>query len=114
MLFLKIGIVGRTGAGKTTLALSLLRILEASAGRILIDGVDIAKVGLHDLRSMITVIPQDPVFFEGTIRYNLDPFHQHTDPELWLVLEQSHLKAFIEATPGGLDFDCGEAGRTLR
>ncbi|KAK5668380.1 Transporter of the ATP-binding cassette (ABC) [Batrachochytrium dendrobatidis] len=86
----KVAVVGRTGAGKTTLSLAFFRFLEFEAGHILIDGVDISTIGVHDLRSRLTIIPQDPVLFSGTLRSNLDPFNQHTDAEIWSCLRLSH------------------------
>ena len=108
------GIVGRTGAGKTSLTLSLMRMLEPSRGQIRIDDLDISQLGLHDLRSKVTLITQDPVLFDGSIRTNLDPFVEHSDADLWTALEHAHLKPFIESSPTGLDLYCGEAGELLR
>ena len=75
----KVGVVGRTGAGKSSLVLCLMRIIELESGRIVIDGVDIKQLGLEDLRSHIAIIPQEPLLFSGTVRSNLDPFSEYSD-----------------------------------
>ncbi|XP_042159884.1 multidrug resistance-associated protein 1 isoform X1 [Oncorhynchus tshawytscha] len=109
----KVGIVGRTGAGKSSLALGIFRILEAAKGAIYIDGVNIAEIGLHDLRSRITIIPQDPVLFSGSLRMNLDPFDTYTDEEIWNSLELAHLKNFVSNLPDKLNYECSEGGENL-
>uniref|UniRef100_A0A671S0N1 Multidrug resistance-associated protein 1 n=1 Tax=Sinocyclocheilus anshuiensis TaxID=1608454 RepID=A0A671S0N1_9TELE len=109
----KVGIVGRTGAGKSSLTLGLFRIIEAAQGEIRIDGVNIAELGLHELRSRITIIPQDPVLFSGSLRMNLDPFDGYTDEEVWRALELAHLKNFVSGLPDKLNHECSEGGENL-
>ncbi|XP_072401345.1 multidrug resistance-associated protein 1 isoform X11 [Diabrotica undecimpunctata] len=109
----KVGIVGRTGAGKSSLTLALFRIIEAAQGNILIDGIRIDELGLHTLRSRLTIIPQDAVLFSGTLRINLDPFNTHSDEDVWRSLEHAHLKEFVKGLPAGLNHEVTEGGENL-
>ncbi|XP_064596836.1 multidrug resistance-associated protein 1-like [Liolophura sinensis] len=109
----RVGVVGRTGAGKSSLTHSLFRLIEPEGGAIVIDGQNIADLGLHDLRSRITILPQDPVLFSGTLRMNLDPFDRYHDDRIWQALEHAHLKGFVEGLPERLQHECGEGGQNL-
>ncbi|XP_077545768.1 multidrug resistance protein mrp-7-like [Haemaphysalis longicornis] len=109
----KVGVVGRTGAGKSSLVLALLRILQASQGRILIDDTNIADVPLQKLRRGITVIPQDPSLVRGTLRMNLDPSNSHSDEEIWLALEKAHLAKMVSDHPDKLLLITADGGSNL-
>ncbi|KAH9796200.1 ABC transporter C family member 2 [Citrus sinensis] len=109
----KVGIVGRTGAGKSSMLNALFRIVELERGEISIDGCDVSKFGLTDLRKVLSIIPQSPVLFSGTVRFNLDPFNEHTDADLWEALERAHLKDVIRKNSFGLAAEVSEGGENF-
>ncbi|KAG0581885.1 hypothetical protein KC19_3G017200 [Ceratodon purpureus] len=106
----KVGVVGRTGSGKSTLIQALFRLVEASAGHIVIDGVDIATLGLSDLRSKFGIIPQEPTLFEGTVRANIDPLGQYNDNEIWECLRACQLEDIVRGKPEKLDSPVADDG----
>lgn len=108
-----VGVIGRTGSGKSTLMVAMLRLVELAGGSIKVDNVDLANLGLDHIRRSITIIPQDSVLFSGTVRFNLDPFGQYSEAALWDALEKSHLKDFVKDFEGGLDARVSEYGENL-
>uniref|UniRef100_A0A3B3DPP9 ATP-binding cassette sub-family C member 5 n=1 Tax=Oryzias melastigma TaxID=30732 RepID=A0A3B3DPP9_ORYME len=109
----KVGIVGRTGSGKSSLGVVLFRLVECCGGSVLIDGINISEIGLADLRSKLSIIPQDPVLFSGTVRSNLDPFNRYGEDMIWDALERSHMKECVSQLPQKLDSEVVENGENF-
>ncbi|XP_062186348.1 ABC transporter C family member 3-like [Phragmites australis] len=107
----KTGIVGRTGGGKSTLIQALFRIVDPCIGQVLIDGIDICTIGLHDLRTRLSIIPQDPVMFQGTLRSNIDPLGEYSDEQIWEALDSCHLGDQVRKNELKLDSTVIESGK---
>uniref|UniRef100_A0A674AJE8 ATP-binding cassette sub-family C member 5 n=1 Tax=Salmo trutta TaxID=8032 RepID=A0A674AJE8_SALTR len=109
----KIGIVGRTGSGKSSLGVALFRLVEPCGGSIKMDGINICDIGLADLRSKLSIIPQEPVLFSGTVRSNLDPFNQYAEELIWDALERTHMKECVSQLPLKLESEVVENGENF-
>ena len=109
----KVGVVGRTGAGKSSLFQALFRMMEPTSGKMLFDGIDITKLGLNDVRTAISIIPQEPVLFSGSMRFNLDPFDEYSDVDLWAALDKASLKKLLVAKGQTLDMEILEGGENF-
>ncbi|XP_034398759.1 multidrug resistance-associated protein 5 isoform X2 [Cyclopterus lumpus] len=108
-----VGIVGRTGSGKSSLGVALFRLVELAGGSIVVDGINIAQIGLDDLRSKLAIIPQEPVLFIGTVRTNLDPWDQYSDSQIWEALENTHISELISQLPHSLHSEVTENGENF-
>ncbi|KAJ3057372.1 hypothetical protein HK097_008467 [Rhizophlyctis rosea] len=109
----KVGVVGRTGSGKSSLMIALFRMVELSGGRVEVDGVDAASIPLNELRAGLSIIPQDPVVFSGTVRSNLDPFNTYSDSDIWDALERAGMKERVVKEGKGLEMNVTEGGENL-
>ena len=109
----KVGIVGRTGSGKSSIMATLFRLVDICGGQIQIDGIDINKIGLDELRSKLTIIPQEPFMFNATVRVNLDPFEKYSDSQIWEALEKVDLKTYISSLDGCLSASVSEYGENF-